>query len=93
LALLNFFDCKEFLYQGTPSQEAKRSKVTIRYWNSRTPAAKTTDVAIVVHTALRHSAGMVGAPGSVPGLTEPLSSWLRTPHGNTANSTIHHSTK
>ena len=34
-----------------------------------------------------------GAPGSVPLATAPVSSWLRTPHGRTANSTVHQMTK
>ena len=43
----------------------------------------------VVQTSLRQIAGTTGAPGSVPGATAPLSSWLRTPQGSTANSTTH----
>ena len=33
--------------------------------------------------------GIAGAPGSVPGATSSSYCWLRTPHGSTANSTIH----
>src|SRR6202044_184897 len=43
----------------------------------------------VVHTSLRNSRGIAGAPGSVPGAISPPSCWLRTPHGSTANNTTH----
>ena len=49
----------------------------------------TTAATTVVQSSLLQSRCTAGAPGSVPGATSPLSSWLRTPQGSTANSTTH----
>ena len=54
-----------------------------------TAMMKTTPATIVVQKSLRLSLGIAGAPGSLPGVIVPFSSWLRTPQGRTANSTTH----
>ncbi|MNY78659.1 hypothetical protein D3C86_2190090 [compost metagenome] len=46
-----------------------------------------------VIAALRSNPGKMGAPGSVPAVTSPVSAWLRTPKGSTAKSTVHQITK
>ena len=53
-------------------------------WSLLHPLATT-----VVQASLAQRCGIAGAPGSLPGTTSPLSAWLRTPQGSTANSTTH----
>ena len=53
----------------------------------------TTVATTVVHTSFINRLGIAGAPGSLPGTTSPLSAWLRTPQGRTANSVIHQTMK
>ena len=53
---------------------------------------RTRAASAVVHNAFSRSAGMAGAPGSLPDTTSPASAWLRTPKGSTAKSAVHQTT-
>src|SRR5271165_3301783 len=52
-------------------------------------AAKTITESTVVHNAFTKSRGAVGAPGSVPWVTSPVSCCERIPKGKTAKRTVH----